>query len=346
MEELKKILREHKDRYPELVPVDLVKLIYQNEFGCGHFITDEQASLARLQAEAEGIEYSPGELFEPIGNGLVRLHLRHLGGALPLETVNRFFSLTAGEERGSKEGFEAKLELLRELFPSAELDAYLAAYKEAGYPPASHSQAYREHYSPSYRIVSSAFALYFPVFERIEELLVRQGAAVIAIDGRSGSGKSFLGRLLHDVYGCPVIAMDHFFLRPEQRTSSRLAEPGGNVDYERFMLEAGRKLQSGEGFRYRIYHCQTNSFSPSPEIGPHRLTVVEGCYSHHPALSELYDLKVFLTVDPQLQQKRLLERSGPAMLERFLNEWIPLEELYFSALNIAGQADVCVAAGE
>ena len=113
MEELKKILREHKDRYPELVPVDLVKLIYQNEFGCGHFITDEQASLARLQAEAEGIEYSPGELFEPIGNGLVRLHLRHLGGALPLETVNRFFSLTAGEERGSKEGFEAKLELLR-----------------------------------------------------------------------------------------------------------------------------------------------------------------------------------------------------------------------------------------
>jgi hypothetical protein len=148
------------------------------------------------------------------------------------------------------------------------------------------------------------------------------------------------------VYGCPVIAMDHFFLRPEQRTSSRLAEPGGNVDYERFMLEAGRKLKSGEGFRYRIYHCQTNSFSPSPEIGPHHLTVVEGCYSHHPALSELYDLKVFLTVDPQLQQKRLLERSGPAMLERFLNEWIPLEELYFSALNIAGQADVCVAAGE
>jgi hypothetical protein len=63
-------------------------------------------------------------------------------------------------------------------------------------------------------------------------------------------------------------------------------------------------------------------------------------------LSELYDLKVFLTVDPQLQQKRLLERSGPAMLERFLNEWIPLEELYFSALDIAGQADVCVAAGE
>jgi len=345
LEELKEILLQHQRRYPKMTLADLVKLIYQNEFGPGHFITDEEASLARLKNEAAEIEYTPGELFEPIGNGLVRLHLGPLGDALSLQTVNKFFVLTAKDRQGSIKAFEAKLPLLAELFPGRELNSFLAEYKGAGYPPMSHSQTYRQHYLPSYRIVSSAFALYFPVFERIERLLAQNGSIVIAIDGRSGSGKSSLGRLLQAIYGCPVIAMDHFFLRPEQRSAARLGEPGGNIDYERFESEVCSRLKSGRPFYYRIYDCQRNRMAPGPKIDPQRLTVVEGCYSHHPALAEHYDLRVFLTVDPDVQRERLLKRSGPKMLGRFQNEWIPLEELYFSQLNIAQQSDVVVDTG-
>jgi hypothetical protein len=51
-------------------------------------------------------------------------------------------------------------------------------------------------------------------------------------------------------------------------------------------------------------------------------------------LAGAYDLKVFLTLSPETQRKRILKRNGPAMLERFIKDWIPLEELYVSALDI------------
>ena len=45
MEELKAILITHAKRYPLMQPRDAVKLIYQNEFGGGHLICDEEACL-------------------------------------------------------------------------------------------------------------------------------------------------------------------------------------------------------------------------------------------------------------------------------------------------------------
>ena len=62
----------------------------------------------------------------------------------------------------------------------------------------------------------------------------RNQPMLIAVDGRCASGKTTLASALERETGCNVIHMDHFFLRPEQRTKQRLEEPGGNVDYERF----------------------------------------------------------------------------------------------------------------
>ena len=343
---LKNILRTHQERYPLLEAVDLVKLIYQNEFGNGHFIQDEGASLARLKEETRLLRHDDVPLFETIGNGLVRLHLGALGGRLPMQTVNRFFVLTAAKGRGSVGGFEQKLEVLKELCQDRALDSFLEEYRQAGYPPMSHSPRYREQYAPSYRVVSSDFALYYPVFTGVDELLRNQKPITVAIDGRSGSGKSYLAKLLHDVYGCPVISMDHFFLQPKQRTKKRLGEPGGNIDYERFQREVLTKLKGGDSFSYRIYDCQEDNFLASPVMSPHPLTIVEGSYSHHPALAAGHDLKVFLTVHPDMQKSRLLKRNGPVMLERFIEEWIPLEELYFSSLSIPEQSDIFLDTGD
>ena len=76
-DEIKGILLEHFNKYPEMQVQDMIKLIYQNEFAGGHLIDDEQESLKRLQAEMENLENSglneEKPLFEDIGNGLVRL---------------------------------------------------------------------------------------------------------------------------------------------------------------------------------------------------------------------------------------------------------------------------------
>lgn len=343
MEELIEVLQRHKARYPQATAVDLVKLVYQSEFGPGHFITDEGASLARLEEECRSLQTDgvEDELFEPIGRGLVRLHLRALPPGVSLFTVNRFFVLTAQKVRGSREGLRGKLEVLREFLQGDEQDlAFLEEYEKAGCPQLSHSPSFRAAYAPTYRVVQREFALFFPVFREIEGLLRGEQPVVVAIDGRSGSGKSSLARLLQEVYGCSVISMDHFFLRPEQRTPARLQQPGGNVDHERFQEEVAPNLRSGKAFRYRMFNCRDGSFTPSPVIEPGPLTVVEGCYSLHPALGELYDLKVFLTVPPEVQRERILKRSGPVMLRRFVEEWIPLEELYFSSFRIEEQSQI------
>ena len=56
MFELEAILKIHVKRYPLMQPTDAVKLIYQNEFGGGHLIRDEEICLNYLRQEYTSVE--------------------------------------------------------------------------------------------------------------------------------------------------------------------------------------------------------------------------------------------------------------------------------------------------
>ncbi len=163
--------------------------------------------------------------------------------------------------------------------------------------------------------------------ERLEQLL-KEGPVRLAIEGGSASGKTTLAAELQRRYDCAVFHMDDFFLRPEQRSSRRLAEVGGNVDRERVLDEILIPLAAGKTVVYRPYDCATGRLLAPVTAEPKRLTVVEGVYSMHPALAKYYDLSVFLEVGPALQLARILRRD-PERAERFFNEWIPMEKRYF-----------------
>ena len=169
---------------------------------------------------------------------------------------------------------------------------------------------------------------------------------VIAIDGRCAAGKTTLAAALQRETGCPVLHLDHFFLRPEQRTPQRLAQPGGNVDWERFLAEVLLPLEKGRPFSYRPYDCHTQSLAEPVSVLPAPLVVVEGSYSCHPTLWERYDLHVFLTVNPQEQLRRIERRNGPQGLEMFRQRWIPLEERYFSACRVEERCELRLSSGE
>ena len=57
---MREILIRHWEHYPRMEAQDLVKLIYQSEFGGGHLIRDPGESLRRLQAEYEAREWGRG----------------------------------------------------------------------------------------------------------------------------------------------------------------------------------------------------------------------------------------------------------------------------------------------
>ena len=177
--------------------------------------------------------------------------------------------------------------------------------------------------------------------DRVERLLAEGRCAFVAIDDPCASGKTVFAASLHERFGGNVLHMDDFFLRPEQRTPERFAEPGGNVDRERFEAEVLKPLAAGKAVRYRPWDCHTGDFATSRSVEPAALTVVEGSYSMHPALRGYYDLTMCLIVDPS-ERLRRLEARNPRMLQRFIDEWIPLENRYFESTNTQGSADLLV----
>ena len=182
---------------------------------------------------------------------------------------------------------------------------------------------------------------FLKLFEKIDSLL-KNGRCIVAIDGGSASGKTHLSSILKSKYDCTVFHMDDFFLRPEQRTKKRLAEVGGNVDRERFLEEVLIPLSKNQTVTYRKFNCSKMELSPNESVSPKLLTVIEGAYSMHSELRGYYDLSVFLEISPDLQRERILKRNTPKMAERFFNEWIPLENTYFSKMNIKEICDIVI----
>lgn len=348
-EELRGVLAEHAARYPLMQPQDAVKLIYQNEFGPGHLVADQSQGFAFFQKEQAGAP-SGAPLFEPIGGGLCRIYLGPAAASgLAAETVYRMFLHCAGIPRGSKEGLEQKLlwGMPPEMpFSREALENYLKSYRGEGYPMVRHSEIYRERYRPAYRLVEEQCAAYWRFFAAIDQLLKQKGTVTVAIDGNSGAGKSSLASLAESVYHCTVYHMDDYFLPPARKTPERLAQPGGNVDYERFRQEVLAGLAGTGPFYYRPYSCRTGELEAPVLSSPGRLRIIEGVYSLHPTLRDAYDLKVFLSVNPQEQSRRILHRSGPALHRRFIKEWIPLEERYFSGCGVPGQCQLVLKSDE
>ncbi len=338
------IIAEQAAAYPLMQCQDLVKLAYQAALGPGHMISDEGITLTRLNHEISQLPDEPAAGLEPVGNGLVRFHLGALAkSGLTAKTLNRFFVLTANRHKQDQELFWVYLDQLRAAvqaglplsspLTSEDLASYLADYAQRGWPALSHSEIYRQAYQPAYRVIEEEFIPFLPLYGAIDSQLAQREKVIVALDGNSGSGKSTLAKTIQAVYGGNLFQMDDFFLTPELRSPGRLAENGGNIDYDRFAAEVLAGLASGQPFSYRSYDCQTAAFSQPVLVTPQQFNLVEGVYSLHPRFISHYSLKVLLRISRQKQKERILARSGPALYQRFLKEWIPLEDRFYAMIK-------------
>ncbi len=341
MEEFRQLLSAHAARYPASRLQDFAKLACQSVSGPGHMISDRVRARRFLEQEAR--DCRPSELLrEPIGGGFLRLHL----GAerdFSLSALASLFFLSASVPHGSPELMQERLRDIEALMREGVLpreDAWLLAYRAAGCPIQHHSSAYRDAYHPAYRVVSEDTLRLLPLLRTIDRLLESRDNVNVAIEGGSASGKSTLAAALAAAYGANLFHMDDFFLRPEQRTPERFAEPGGNVDYERFSREIWLPLERNIPFDYRVFDCSRMELGRRVHVTPQRLRIVEGAYSRHPSFGDPYDLRIFLGIDPVTQSERIRERNGDRLLRRFLNEWIPYENAYFAAFHVIETSDI------
>lgn len=164
---------------------------------------------------------------------------------------------------------------------------------------------------------------------------------MVGIDGYCTSGKTTLATYLQKKYDCNLFHMDDFFLRPEQRTEERLNEIGGNVDYERFHDEVLIPLTSDKSFCYSPYDCHSNALTAPVTVLPKPLNIIEGTYCMHPTFASFYDLTIFLSISPELQQERILKRDK-RLHQSFFEKWIPMENRYFKERAVASQCDIVI----
>jgi hypothetical protein len=321
------ILRAHLERYPKMGPADAAKLAYQATFGPGHLLEDPQAAahLAEEWQQAAG-EGSPAEP-EMVSETLCRFPLTP-GNGTP-EAAALLFSLleiTARNCQGTMEALTARLETAQAVL-GAEMEAWTQAYRAAGCPPVSHSPAYRMAYCPRYRVLRTDFARYFPLMLRLQALQQANTPAIVAIDGRCGSGKTRLAAAIETVFPCNVVHMDDYYLPKARRAPDWQQIPGGNIDFARFRTEVLLPATRGEALHLRAFDCAAQQLGPVQEMPARKLTVVEGSYCLHPDLADGYTLSVFLTCTPEEQARRLIDREG-AHYAAYQTMWIPLEEQY------------------
>ena len=318
----------HRRRYPAMEAEDEVKLLFQAALGCGHLLTEEGAVTQRIVEEERTLVPDPAEpLTEPLGERYMRLNLRRaMAEGIRPDWIARMMRLSPAPAAG-------RADVARDGRLSDQARRIVRRIVDEPTWLPNHSETYRAAYAPAYRVVGTNWRAALPVLSALARLWDRP-RLLLCIDGPCGSGKTTLSRLIAPILQAEVVPMDDFFLPHGRKTPERLSQPGGNADWERVLEEFLLPWRASGQASYRPYDCHTDSYLPAKTVKKARVVVLEGSYSLMPALGGMADLRVFLTVNPQEQQRRILQRNGPEALQSFVTRWIPLEQSYFSAYSL------------
>jgi len=171
LEDLKKILLAHYDRYPLMQIEDFLKILYQNTFGPKHLGADPTLSkIQRFLAEEllETRENPQTPFIEDIGGDYCRVSLDVLLlHKMTVEELGNFFlsSMKNSPERNEEsiKSFIHKTDQLMELvnfgqipLPKETSRNFLKTYLASGVQPMHHSSTYEQSYEPHYRVVNKS----------------------------------------------------------------------------------------------------------------------------------------------------------------------------------------------
>ncbi len=187
-------------------------------------------------------------------------------------------------------------------------------------------------------VLKQEYVRWFAALLPLWRLMQQKEPAVVAIDGRCGSGKTSLAKLAAKLFDGRVFHMDDYYLPLAQRKPDWEHIPAGNMDLDRFRSQVLEPVRLGQSVQYIPYSCQAGRYGQAKQISTAVLTIIEGSYSQHPELTAYYDVTLFLTCTPEEQEARLRKREGD-FFGMFQQRWIPMEEAYFTACDVPKRAD-------
>ncbi|MEK3981594.1 hypothetical protein MKY37_21530 [Psychrobacillus sp. FSL K6-2836] len=180
---------------------------------------------------------------------------------------------------------------------------------------------------------------YLNIIEQLRSSISKNEPLIVAIDGRSASGKTTCADVIVNELDGFVIHMDDFFLPMKERLSNWQKQIAGNIHISKITQDILKPITMGKTFTFKPYNCQMSKYDATIVIPKKSLYIIEGSYSMHPDLQIFYHHSIFLTISPETQEQRIIRRNGKKDFENFQKKWIPMEELYIKKLAIHNHCD-------
>ena len=177
---------------------------------------------------------------------------------------------------------------------------------------------------------------------------------VVAIDGRSGTGKSTLASLVAKEIRAAVVLLDDFFAAsiPDAGWDRMTVEErGANVfDWARIRSEAIMPLLAGRVARWHPFDFDSGQRADgtygmktkAKEVEPASVIVVDGAYSAGPQLTDLVGLTVLVELSEEERWDRLARREEAEFLAQWHARWTAVEDFYFSNIRPRSSFDLIV----
>lgn len=331
-------LQTHLEQYPASQARDMVKFIFQGMLGVGHLLaapeTVERYIALEMQEQAPVIEEALTDALSPFW---CRLNLRRaLAERLsPRQIANVMFA-SQPEFAFTRADVRDVCQLVAEERPLPALLDEIAQIEDECWLP-SHSEIYREMYCPAYRVVAADWVPLLPILCMIAQKEASGKRILVTIDGPCASGKTTLAKKLAQAMDASIVHTDDFVVPHAQKTSERLAIPGGNCDWERLCREVIVPWKEGKRPQYQRYDCMQDCLLPPETVTADRVLILEGSYSNLPAIQRHADLRLFVDTAKEVWMERLRQRESPQSLQQFYQRWIPLEDAYFKAYGLPDQ---------
>ncbi|NDV02037.1 uridine kinase family protein [Pseudoroseicyclus tamaricis] len=164
----------------------------------------------------------------------------------------------------------------------------------------------------------------------VDRLRARPRPLRIAVDGRSGSGKSTFAKLLAKDLGATLIEGDDFYIGGTAlRDEPPEALAASCIDWRR-QRDVLDTLTAGRTGRFRPFDWAAFDGSSGPEtlVPPAEIIILEGVYSARHELADLIDAALLVTTAPATREARLLAREGE--ITAWERQWHRAEEWYFA----------------
>lgn len=144
------------------------------------------------------------------------------------------------------------------------------------------------------------------------------GTVWIGVDGFGGSGKTtFAARIADAVPRAFVVHIDDF-------ACPWVAE----WEFDRFRTELVGPLLEGRTARYQRFDWPSGTFAEWHQVEPGAVMVIEGVSSTRPETGVPWALTIWVETPREVRLQRALDRDGPELMPRWLDEWMPSEDAW------------------